>query len=296
MKKQHTILLSAGISLTILLLSCSDLKNDLPVASSNAIVVHPAGWADTSSAAFHGNAIRAAGWDMRSCRRCHGLHYDGGTSNAPCIKCHTSIEGPENCTTCHGTPAPPPDLDGNTASTASGVGAHTIHLRGTGAYSATSVACTGCHHVPGSVYEAGHIDSTGRAKVVITEPLAIMRSGGITPASTYDLNSFQCSNTFCHGDWRLMRVNSTHKSIYTDTSATASMSGSNYAPVWNGGASQKACGTTCHALPPVGHKSHTLAECAGCHGDVIDATGKISNKAKHINGKIDLASGEQNFQ
>lgn len=296
MKKQQYVLLSIFILLAMLMWSCSDLKNDLPLAASNKIVVHPAGWTDTASVEFHGNAIKSAGWDMRSCRTCHGLHYSGGTVNVSCTTCHTQLEGPENCTTCHGTPAPPPDLDGNTVTSARGVGAHKIHLLGNGAYSATSVACTGCHHVPGSVYEIGHIDSTGRAKVMITEPLAITSSGGITPVPTYDPASLQCNNTFCHGDWRLLRANSTHKSIYSDSSATASMTGSNYAPQWNGGAAQKACGTTCHALPPVGHKSYALTECAGCHGDVIDATGKISNKAKHINGKINLSSGEQNFQ
>jgi hypothetical protein len=299
MKRQHYILFSIFISLAMLLVSCSDLKTDLPVAASDKIVVHPAGWIDTSSAAFHGKAIRAADWDMRSCRRCHGLHYTGGTSTVACTTCHTLLEGPENCTTCHGTPAPPPDLDGNTATTARGVGAHTIHLRGSGAYSATSVACTGCHHVPGSVYEAGHIDGTGRAKVTITERLASISSGGITPAPTYNPDSLRCYNTFCHGDWRLLRANSAHQFVYADTSATASITGSNYAPLWNGGAAQEACGATCHTLPPAGHKTYALTACAGCHGDVIDATGKISNKAKHINGRIDLSTnfgGEQDFR
>lgn len=42
----------------------------------------------------------------------------------------------------------------------------------------------------------------------------------------------------------------------------------------------------CHNNPPTGHKSYTQA-CLTCHEDITTAAGK----AKHINGKIDLAGG-----
>ena len=72
--------------------------------------LHGRGWISTASANFHGNAIRAANWDMRSCQACHGTLYDGGKVGVSCRDCHTGGAGPENCATCHGSannPAPP---------------------------------------------------------------------------------------------------------------------------------------------------------------------------------------------
>lgn len=285
MRRQYFLFL-IFISLAVLIISCSELKKDLPSAASNDIIVHSAGWIDTNSIEFHGNAIKNAGWDMRSCSRCHGADYAGGSSGQSCRTCHNANGGPENCATCHGMP-PPPALDGSTASTAHGVGAHVIHLNGTGAYSSYSMTCQSCHHLPTSIYDPLHINATGRALVTFTDPLASLRSGGLTPSPVYNPDSLKCMNTFCHGTWRLTKAGLSGDSVYTDTV----MVGSNYAPRWNGGTVEKKCGT-CHALPPTGHKSYSQ-NCSSCHVDVTTASGKL----KHMNGKIDLAGGiARNFR
>jgi hypothetical protein len=118
-----------------------------------------------------------------------------------------------------------------------------------------------------------------------------LTTGGVAPTPAYNGTTFKCSNTFCHGAWRLKKADSPNQSIYTDVE----MAGASYAPQWNGGTSQKSCGT-CHGLPPTGHAAAALSSCYTCHGDVMNASGVISNKAKHINGRIDLASGAIDFR
>ena len=77
--------------------------------------------------------------------------------------------------------------------------------------------------------------------------------------------------------------------VYTDSV----IEGTKASPVWTAGMADAQC-TSCHGqggfATPAGHVTATLAACYSCHGDVVDATGNILNKAKHINGYVDLAS------
>jgi len=81
------------------------------------------------------------------------------------------------------------------------------------------------------------------------------------------------------------------------------MSGSNFSPVWNAGGQQAACGT-CHgsvtsqgpSIVPKGHNFSEIIGCAGCHTGVVDNTGKIIDKTKHINGKINVFGLEYDFR
>jgi hypothetical protein len=72
------------------------------------------------------------------------------------------------------------------------------------------------------------------------------------------------------------------------------IAGANATPVWTSGESQAACGT-CHGLPPAGHIPFTVTSCVNCHSPVVDATGNISDKALHINGKINVFGTERSF-
>ena len=291
MKKNLSFISILLFAAAFFLSSCSDLKNDLPVASTTEIVVHPQGWKTPSdSANFHGFAIRNNNWDMRSCRTCHGGDYAGGTVGVSCTTCHTQPSGPENCTTCHGggtnNIAPPTDLSGNTASTARGVGAHTKHLQGTGLLSGLTVACGECHVVPGHVYDFGHLDAStpGRAEVDMGWYYAS------TVGPSYDPQTNTCNNTFCHGNWSLKRSSSPYQFAYIDTV----MKGASFSPQWTHGSSDVACGT-CHANPPTGHNTYTITQCVNCHAGVIDNTGKIVDKTKHINGKVNVFGTEYGF-
>jgi hypothetical protein len=262
---------------------------------SRGASLHGRGWIDTASANFHGDAIRSNGWDMRPCQSCHGAIYTGGKVNVSCRDCHTGAAGPENCTTCHGgvTAAPPRDLNKNTATTARGVGAHQRHLLGGGADASYTLACSECHNVPPAVYVTGHLDSPPPAEVIIRGALATADPTGVPGPPAYRSDSLRCSNTFCHGNWSLSRPPSTsdYYFVYTDTV----MVGANYAPRWTGGAAEVACGTTCHATPPKGHLPFALKTCKNCHLGITDASGKIIDKTKHINGMIDVYGTEIPF-
>jgi hypothetical protein len=285
MKKHDILIILTILSLAVLFVSCSDLKKDLPTATSPELQVHGSGWIDTSSANFHGNFIQSTNYNLNTCTQCHGVNYEGGTSNNSCRKCHSGPGGPENCATCHGMP-PAPDRYGNTSSTARGVGAHKIHYTGTGTISATPMVCNDCHHMPNGVSDTAHITATGYAQVYISN-LGILQTNGVAPSTSYSQSTLKCTNTFCHGNWTLPKSGLASDSVFSGTVMTGGLTN---APVWNGGPSQAVCGT-CHVIPPTGHTPSSSSNCYTCHGDVMNASGVISNKAKHMNGKIDLAGG-----
>ncbi len=298
MKKRFLFLI---VLAALLWSGCADLKNGLPPPTEPGAQVHDANWVNKLSPDFHGAAIRKANWDMRSCRTCHGPQYNGGTSNVSCSKCHTDAGGVENCATCHGAtnPAPPRDLSGNTARAARGVGAHQIHY--SGSTIASAMLCQECHVVPGPIYADGHIDGSPNAEVVMNNPLArtVTNERGtadydstltqFTPSPSFNASALTCASTYCHGNFK--NGNTT------------------FAPVWNDATgSQMACGT-CHgdvtkpttvekALPktPAQGGTHPDATtCSACHAGIVDATGRITDPTRHINGKLNAFGQERDY-
>ncbi len=173
---------------------------------------HPVGW-------LHSQHIKENSFDLAVCKTCHGSDYSGGRSEFSCNTCH--LNSPEACNTCHGSssnPAPPEDIDGNTATTSRGVGAHQAHV----VYSQTRFACSECHSVPSSLNDTGHIDSALPAEMIWG---TLARTDSLNPV----WNGSTCSDVYCHG---------------------ASLSGgSNTAPNWTVvDGSQAICGT-CHGIP-----------------------------------------------
>lgn len=293
----------------VLFCGCSELKKGAQTTNPVFVYVHPEGFRSPSSPNFHGKAVQVAGWEMRDCRQCHGGTYSGGNAIS-CVSsgCHVDATGnaksPESCNTCHGSFsasvndtmswAPPRSTASDTSTTAHGVGAHQTHLVGTGEHSSTPVPCVGCHTIPSGVYASGHISAQGTAQVVITAALATLPSGGITPSPSYNAQTMQCSNSYCHGNWRLRKSNSKNPDTYTDSVIL----GANFSPRWTGGDSEAACGT-CHGLPPTGHFNYgsSIAVCTSCHYLNGSTRGKPQlDKYIHINGKIDLYGNEYNFQ
>ncbi len=253
---------------------------------------HATGWKDSTAAGFHGRFIRNSAWDMLQCKACHGGFYEGGRTGLSCLTCHQKPNGPENCTTCHGgvNAAPPSDVNGNTSSSSPGVGAHQPHLLGSAL--ASSIACTECHNVPSTVYQPGHLDNARPANVTFNGPLGttVSEGGRFVPHPAMNFASLTCTNTFCHGNWKLDKSASPYQFAYADTV----MSGNNRSPVWTGGSSQAACGS-CHGLPPTGHFATDITRCARCHTGVIDANGNIIDSTLHINGKVNVFGLEYNF-
>ena len=237
-------------------------------------------------------------------------------------------KSPESCNTCHGTfsapanltgpalllsAAPPKDVARDTAASAPGVGAHQKHLiAGT---TGKSVKCQECHVVPNTWSDPGHISrptmiankhtamfvssavGTQVATVLFNDTLANLVTGGgsLVPHPSFDPVSAKCSNTYCHGNWMLQKSSAPQvaQGVYDGTATT--MVGANASPAWNGGSAEGQC-SSCHGqapntATPVGHIFVDVQGCWVCHGDVTDASGNIVNKAKHMNGVIDLVSG-----
>ena len=251
---------------------------------------HPSGWVGSGSSS-HIAFIKSVNFDLSSCRVCHGQDYGTVKVDNSCLTCHTQTGGPEACNTCHGSatnPAPPVDLDGNSATTYRGVGAHQAHLV-TGTLGA-HVQCAECHTVPATLDAPGHLGSDIRAEVVFNDTLARLpsRDGELVPNPSYDYASFTCSNTYCHGNWVLRKATSLSQFEYTDSI----MVGANASVVWTGGSTEAQCGS-CHGLPPTGHAAATLATCQNCHLGVVDGTGAIIDPTKHINGVINVFNTER---
>ena len=185
------------------------LANVTPLGGSRT---GPATWNETtcSNIYCHGGELANSGgtnptprWADATppggCTQCHGNPPPSHARNQ-CGECHPSgtahingivevgrTPGTNGCNGCHGSAAsnaPPVDLEGNTFTTAIGVGAHQGHLQALLRLSAP-IPCTACHAVPTAINSPGHIDSTGPAVV--------------NAALAWDRESQTCSNATCHG-------------------------------------------------------------------------------------------------
>lgn len=285
LKMKYIFFYLAAIIFTIYLASCSDLETDIP--SPPTLTSHGVGIIDPTSPDFHGNLVKDNNWDLTLCKDCHGANYDGGLVNKSCLNCHIYPQGPENCTTCHGSltsNAPPKDLNGNTSTGEPGVGAHQSHLQvnSVGKF----LLCSECHNVPGGLYSPGHIDSgppaevimnNSRANTVTNDPTTTEYDPALqlfVPAPEFNYSDLTCSNTYCHGYFK--NGNLTNAPVWTDPTTSE-------------------CGS-CHGngnnpLPKTdaeGGSHPNDTNCSNCHGGVVDANLNIINSSKHIDGLLNL--------
>jgi predicted CxxxxCH...CXXCH cytochrome family protein len=243
--------------LALLLAGCADARpaDGLPCSSAQASCdrVHPLGVADPGSPDFHGTLVRNLGWDFTTCRGCHGDDFAGGTSGVSCLGCHAS--GPTSCTGCHGQP---PETN-----------AHPIHAGG-GALG-KKFDCVECHVKPQLYTDVGHLFAADGS--IINE--ARVAFGALASASlaTEDrpgppaYTNGTCENVYCHGG------------AFQDSNAK------HPAPTWRFvWHDQAACGA-CHGLPP---SDHARSQCSECHPKVVDASGRIIDLARHLDGQLSL--------
>jgi predicted CxxxxCH...CXXCH cytochrome family protein len=183
---------------------------------------------------------------------CSTARNDAGTSS--------------DCTSCHGSPgnpAPPRAVNGDTATTSAGVGAHQAHL--TDSALRKAIGCEECHLVPTST--ASH--PNGLVNLTFG-PLA--RTGGVD--ATWTPAGATCAN-YCHG---------------------ASLTGGSLtSPVWTRvDGTQAACGTCHGAPPPSPHPSS--ATCNTCHPLTVTAGGAIDVAGgHHMNGVVEASSAHGDF-
>jgi hypothetical protein len=70
--------------------------------------------------------------------------------------------------------------------------------------------------------------------------------------------------------------------------------GENVSPAWTGGASNATCGS-CHGLPPKGHIVVPVSTCGTCHDGIVGSDGTITDKTRHVNGKVNVFGQEYAF-
>jgi predicted CxxxxCH...CXXCH cytochrome family protein len=166
--------------LTIALIaSCTDERVPAELCTTDCTTgVHPAGFPDPASPAFHGRDLERRNWDFALCASCHGTDLSGGSAQVSCLSCHR--KGPTACTTCH--------RDGPTSN------AHTVHA-------GRNVQCAECHTVPARWDDDGHIlhDGPGPAQVMFA-PLAATTHAPADRAGAPSWDGATCSNVYCHGD------------------------------------------------------------------------------------------------
>lgn len=176
-------------------------------------------------------------------------------------------EATTDCATCHGHPP--------------ATNAHAIHFKadtGSGIPHA-QFECLQCHRDIESMNQADHIlraDGTAvttpaEVRFDDAEALAsVTQQGASRPgAPAYDPASRTCSNIYCHG-----------------TGLRAPVAGALASPTWTTPSGGLQC-DSCHGNPPANHPVGAPGNCAQCHGDAMEATGK-PNPAKHVNGTVDL--------
>jgi len=249
-----------------------------------------------------------------TCGTCHGIPPENHGDTGACSMCHSDIDASNHltnlaqhisgqvalnpgitagsCTACHGgdngNAAPPRDLEGNTSTSAIGVGAHQSHLTVPDGLSAPML-CGDCHLVPATVLSAGHI-LTGQPPSVFPATIDLTSKAyadGARPV--WDLTNGTCSNTYCHGGGQ---------GLLADTSPSIRRT-LNWTDV---GQNAVVCGS-CHGIPPVdaSHSpSMTLLDCATCHPGSIGTngfpivTGTAGHEtSEHINGVVDYVAPPQ---
>ena len=221
--------------------ACADVRDQ-----ADAGGVHPAGWADQGSPNFHAEWLKSNQFQLELCQTCHGADFAGGAVGVSCSKsgCHATPDGgaplsPIACTTCHGSNGTPRPA----------TGAHAAHVP----------FCDTCHQLPTETVASVEKHANGDESTLIRFG-SIATANGATP--TFDPNTKQCSNTYCHGA---------------------------VSPAWTSGTKLDCSG--CHKAPPDDHArwsrlTPSTQSCTTCHPDPVADTQHVT----HVNGKIDLAS------
>ncbi len=303
------------LSSLLLIAGCSEVSDDFRIPTVAKLKVHEKGFEDVEADNFHGNIIRENKWDWDGCQDCHGPApaFPGGISGVSCATagCHVDFQGRaktvEDCNTCHGdfraaaddfaSFAPPRDLSRNTSTTAVGVGAHHVHLRGD--IMSAGIRCGECHDIS-FVVDEDHLTPTGPDKIVFGDLASLetqqidMSEDGTPPKYNPHATAPTCENTYCHGNFK---------------------SGNNFLPVWTKvDGTQADCGT-CHGDPETGNPLPTGIDedgelihipgqfnCQVCHwqesGQPIarrlqDGSYVIEQKDLHIDGNIYITGSKR---
>jgi hypothetical protein len=319
-----SIYLTAILISSLLLISCSDIKDD--INSPGMLSLHKQGILDNSSADWHGHLVGDSKNKLNECRSCHGKNLTGLTDAPSCTTCHTVMNlhtdgfshvkimseitwDLSKCRQCHGE---------DYAGTATSPSCLTCHTQDHGPQ-----ACNTCHGDASGIAPpsdlSGNTSTTAKGvgahtqhvmNVSISDDLNCSTCHPSFPGFAAHINGLpaeiefsdaalyqnavpaynadgklECSNTYCHGNFEFLQ-NETR----IELGFSEKVVGNNKSVVWNEvGTGQAECGS-CHGLPPAGHSNFegtvvSVLDCYRCHSLVVDNTGKIINKTLHINGE-----------
>jgi predicted CxxxxCH...CXXCH cytochrome family protein len=221
-------------------------------------------------ASCHGAPPPAPHPQMSQCAQCHGevtgADHVSIRDRARHVDGVVDVEVSSDCRSCHGdmTSAPPRDVDGNTATTSPGVGAHQAHVVGRG--QARPVPCAECHVVPEKVLDAGHVDSARPAELRFSGAALAF---GATPVYA----DGSCSLTSCHG------------AVFPKRRPSG---GTLTSPSWTKvDGTQAACGS-CHGLPPPPPHPLPSYPCHQCHENLASDDVSFVFPELHVDGKVTL--------
>ena len=284
---------------------------DTNLRTCSNVYCHGATFTDSAAVTSSPNWDAASRPASQTCTFCHGSPPNGA-GGTRCSSCHhLVVDAQANlisttlhlngtvdfadpntpCDTCHGSassPAPPLDLQGNSDTSAVGVGQHQRHVTAPLLGIRGPIQCSECHQVPANVLSPGHFDlghSPGTVASAAVFPNVagsgtLARAQSASPA--WDPSLTTCSGAYCHGGGEPLNTDRTP--------------GIQQTPNWvspdNG-----ECGSTCHGIPPQfsGHPTGvTRTGCVACHAKTIDANGNIIFTSvsgvpttTHMNGAFD---------
>ncbi|MDD2897326.1 MAG: CxxxxCH/CxxCH domain-containing protein [Desulfuromonadaceae bacterium] len=210
----------------------------------------------------------ASGYGGRSCSTavCHGASspvWGANTANATCTK-------------CHGTPS----VSATNANMAPAIGAHQVHVRGTGTNNySRELTCFECHNSGTSITFTNHMNGNTQ-NVVFTNASTAQKNGVVASWTAGTYPDGTCA-VYCHGA----------NMPKGDTSGTARTPSWTASTLMNGTLLTD-CGT-CHGNPPAAGSTATThsgktptTSCTGCHSH-FNATGGFdteANRRLHIDG------------
>ena len=219
-------------------------------------------------ASCHGQPPSAPHPQIEDCSLCHAetvadddrtiidvLHHVDGFAD---------VSFDSACNSCHGdeNAAPPRDVSGHSASSASGVGAHQAHVLGSP--TSRAVPCAECHTVPDDVLAAGHLDSPLPAELTFSGAALAF---GAEPSFAAGV----CANTPCHG------------AVFPEGNDSGGLI---TVPEWTRvDGTQAACGS-CHGLPPPAPHPYYTEACSDCHENVAADNQSFVSPELHVDGEV----------
>jgi hypothetical protein len=87
---KYIILYSIIFFSTMVFISCSDLKDDIPPAPE--IDIHGSEVLNPTSSDYHGKQLMESPNKFDDCRQCHAADLSGGISKVSCVKCHIAVD------------------------------------------------------------------------------------------------------------------------------------------------------------------------------------------------------------